>query len=113
KNTVIFSTNSPLNLTEKGIEFIETLGWDKILEDETQKKILFEALDHLNLKTKPDVERYCIIVLNEFYGSRDSNPFISIKNYLYNNATIDKQNAISACAIYLRNKYLENHPEIS
>lgn len=113
KNPEIFSTNSPLTLTEKGIEFIKTLGWDKILENDKERGILFDALIKLNLKNKLDVERYCTIILTEFYGSRRENPFTSVKEYLYNDAKIDRQNAISACAIYLRDKYLENHPEIA
>lgn len=112
KNPEIFSTNSPLNLTEKGIVFIKELGWDKILEDESERNILFDALDSLHLKNKFDIERYCIITLTEFYGSRKENPFTKVKEYLYNDARIDRQSAISACAIYLRDKYLESHPEI-
>lgn len=112
KNPTIFSTNSPINLTAEGIKFIEILGWDKVFNDDKQKRILFEALDHFHLKTKPDVERYCMIVLTELYGSRKENPFTGVKNYLYNDAKIEKQDAISACAIYLRDKYLGEHPEI-
>ncbi|MFA6160279.1 MAG: hypothetical protein WC678_04320 [Parcubacteria group bacterium] len=112
KNPEIFSTNSPLNLTEKGINFIKRLSWDKILEDEKERKILFDTLDKLHLKNKLDVERYCTVILTEFYGSRKENPFTKVKEFLYNDATIDRQDAISACAIYLRDKYLESHPEI-
>lgn len=113
KNPELFSTNSPISLTEKGIELVKTLGWDKILENEKEKIILFDTLRRLNLKNKLDVERYCIVILTEFYGSREENPFTKIKEYLYNDAKIDRQSAISACAIYLRDKYLESHLEIT
>lgn len=112
KNPELFSTNSPLHLTEKGISFIKSMEWDKVLEDENQKKKLFANLDKLRLTTKADVEKYCVVVLTEMYGSRDENPFTKVKKYLYENANVDRQNAISACAIYLRDKYLGEHQEI-
>lgn len=40
KNPDFFSTSSPLNLTEKGLDFIKILGWDKIVDSEEQGKIL-------------------------------------------------------------------------
>lgn len=112
KNPDFFSTSSPLNLTEKGLDFVRTLGWNKIVDNNEQRKILFDNLRKLKLKTKADVEKYCIVILTELYGNRDENPFTKIKEYLYENAKIDRQNAITACAIYLRDKYLESYPEI-
>jgi hypothetical protein len=106
KNPELFSTNTPLGLTEKGLSFIQKLGWDKVLENENEQKFLFDTLDKFHLKNKLDVERYCIIILTEFYGSRKENSFSKIKDFLYNNADINRQNAITACAIYLRDQYL-------
>jgi hypothetical protein len=112
KNPELFSTNSPVHLTEKGVDFIKSMEWDKILEDGEQKGKLFASLDKLHLKTKADVEKYCLVMLTEMYGARDENPFTKVKEYLYENASINRQNAIFACSIYLRDKYLEEHQNI-
>ena len=112
KDPKYFSTNSPINLTSEGKKFIEEIGWKKIIEDKQNQKLIFELLNKLHLKTKADVERYCIVILDELYSSRDINPFTEIKQYLYDHADIDRQSTITACALYLRNKYLDAHPKI-
>ncbi|MFA5961245.1 MAG: hypothetical protein WC848_01010 [Parcubacteria group bacterium] len=111
-NPDLFSTNSPLNLTQKGIDFIENVGWKASLENEVNKKILFDSLDKFKLKTKYDVEKYSIVLLTELAGMRSENPYTPVKRYLYENAKQDDFKVLTACAIYLRDKYLESHPEI-
>ena len=111
-NPELFSMNSPINLTLGGIELVKKVGWEKSLSDDNNKKILFESLDKLQLKTKYDVEKYSIVLLTELAGARDDNPYTPIKKYLYENANQKDFNVLTACAIYLRDKYLESHLEI-
>ncbi|KKP67338.1 MAG: hypothetical protein UR66_C0004G0086 [Candidatus Moranbacteria bacterium GW2011_GWE1_35_17] len=112
KNPDMFSTNSPLNLTPKGLAFVSSLGWKNILDNSDKKEYLFKKIDKFNLSSKADVEKYSVVLLNELYASRKENPFTEVKNYLYNDATIERQNAIFACALYLRDEYLKNRPNI-
>jgi hypothetical protein len=111
-NPELFSTNSPLNLTQGGIEFIEKIGWKVSLDNEDNKKSLFETLDKFKLQTKYDVEKYSIVALTELAGMREDNPYTPVKKYLYENAKQDDFKVITACAIYLRDRYLDQHPEI-
>ena len=111
-NPELFSTNSPLNLTPGGMELIENVGWKASLDREDNKKNLFETLDKFKLQTKYDVEKYSIVVLTELAGMREDNSYTPVKRYLYENAKQDDFKVITACAIYLRDKYLEKHPEI-
>ncbi|EKE21283.1 MAG: hypothetical protein ACD_7C00298G0002 [uncultured bacterium] len=108
----LFSSNSPLNLTPKGHNLIKEIGWDKILEDGKSQSELFGALDKINLKSKADVEKYCTILLHELNSKRDTNLFTSIKKYLYENSSVSEMDAIFACSLHLRNKYLEKRPAI-
>lgn len=112
KDAGMFETKSPVKLAAAGEKFIEDIGWKNIMNNEEKRKNLFDLLDRLNLKTKADVERYSLIVLNELYSSREINPFTQIKEYLYNNASVNKQTAIYACSLYLRDGYLKKHFEI-
>jgi hypothetical protein len=116
KNTLdnpdLFSTNSPINLTPAGITFVEEVGWKTSLENEDNKKNLFEALDKFKLQTKYDVEKYSIVLLTELAGKSEDNPYTPVKRFLYENAKFDDFKVITACAIYLRDKYLESHLEI-
>ncbi|MFH1255299.1 MAG: hypothetical protein V1667_02420 [bacterium] len=112
KDAGMFETKSPVKLSAAGDKFVEDIGWKNIMDNEEKRQNLFDLLDKLNLKTKADAERYSLIVLNELYSSREINPFAQIKEYLYNNANVNKQTAIYACSLYLRDRYLEIHPEI-
>lgn len=111
-NPELFSISSPINLTPKGIELVKKVGWEKSLEDMNNERTLFETLDKFQLKTKYDVEKYSIVVLTELAGARDDNAYTPVKKYLYENANQDEFEALTACAIYLRDKYLKRHPEI-
>jgi hypothetical protein len=112
KDTKMFNINSPISLTDEGIKFIEEIGFKSALNNEDNRKSIFESLDKLKLSTKADVESFSLIILNELYGSRNANAFTPIKNFLYEHAHIDKQKAVFACSIYLRDEYLKSHPEI-
>jgi hypothetical protein len=43
---------------------------------------------------------------------RTENPYTPVKKYLYEHADINDFKALTACAISLRDQYLEEHPEI-
>jgi len=64
------------------------------------------------MQTKYDVEKYSIVLLTELAGMRENNPYTPVKRFLYENAKLDDFKVITACAIYLRDKYLESHLEI-
>lgn len=112
-NPELFSFNSPIKLTEKGRDLVSEIGWVASLEISENKKILFDMLDKCGLKTKYDVEKYSIVLLTELAGARTENPYTSVKRYLYEHSQVDDFRALTACAIYLRDKYLQEHPEIS
>jgi len=112
ENPDLFSINSPINLTPKGIEFIKEIGWSDSVSNEANKQSLFKTLDKFKLKTKYDVEKYSIVLLTELSGAREENPYTPIKRYLYEHANINDSKALTACAIYLRDEYLKEHPEI-
>ncbi len=112
KNPTLFSSNSPLSLTKAGQEFVSQLGWDTVMNDEEKRKIVFDSLDKIHLHTKYDVEKYCIVILTEMSGSPKESPYTAIKKYLYEHADIDDTTALTACAIYLRDMYLNARPEI-
>lgn len=112
KNPTLFSVNSPLSLTSEGMLFVDALGWGKVVSDAEYRKTLFSALDKIGLKTKYDVEKYCTVILSEYAGSAKESPYTPVKKYLYEHANIDDTEALMACSIFLRDKYLEAHPEI-
>ncbi len=111
-NRKLFSVNSPLGLTEDGKIFVSRLGWDNVISNDKYRETLFSALDKIGLSTKYDVEKYCTVILSEYSGSAKESPYTPIKKYLYEHADIDDTEALMACSIFLRDKYLEAHPEI-
>ena len=112
ENPDLFSLNSPINLTPEGKSFVARIGWTDSMKETKNREELFNTLDRLKLKTRYDVEKYSIVLLTELAGMRKDNPYTPVKRYLYENSKINDSKAITACAIYLRDEYLSEHPEI-
>lgn len=111
-NSDFVSANSPLSLTAKGKELVKNSGWEKALEDADNKQNLFLLVDKLKLKSKADIEKYCLVILHELNSQRTSNAFTPVKKYLYENSNISEADAIFTCALYLRNMYFKEKPDI-
>ncbi len=113
RNPEMFTIRSPLGLTETAYKVLTDIGWAGIISNEDSKKYLFAKLDSLGLRTKYDVEKASIVLMHELKGKTELTPFTPIKSYLYEHAEVDEESALVACAVSLRDKYLEAHPEIS
>ena len=98
---------SPLGLTKKGYGLIEGLSFDKVFEK--NKKDFFDVIDDRKPKLKYEVETaalHSIIALsNEEYMD-------FLKVFFYNNPKRNMDNTAPTLGLYIRDKYLENHPEI-
>jgi hypothetical protein len=108
----LFSTNSPLNLTKKGLELVEEIGWKEIVDNDSERKKLFDELDCMKVSSRSDVEKYCLVLLYELNSRRDDNLFVKVRKYLYEHAHIADSDAIFACALYLREAYLKERTDI-
>jgi hypothetical protein len=119
-DTLLFKMFSPLALTDLAIEILEQTGGKNYIH--ANLKELISALEEKNLKTALDVEMTAPKVILE---KSDENAFSPIKNYIYNNPEfisdlnlgikikIDLQSVTKVMGIYLRDLYLEKHPELS
>ena len=113
----LFKTQSPVSLTDVGIEILEKSGGRRYI-DENLAALLID-LEKRELKTALDVENIAASVL--LFKSNQT-AFTPIKNYIYNNpefvselglkATLDLGKIAQVMGIYLRDKYLEKHPEL-
>lgn len=98
---------SPLRLTNKGNEKIKEVEFDSILEK--HKKDFFDFVNLDEPTTKYDVQNSSIKSIISLF---DREYFTPIKKYLYNNPNVDVKLLTTTLAIYLRDKYLEEHTEI-
>lgn len=103
----ILSSNSPKQLNEKGEKLLEESGIKDIIEDHIDNFI--EGLEKERLKTAHDIELRSFYLLKE---SENTDIAIPLKKYLYDNPHGDINTILLAGSIYLRNKYLEKHPEL-
>ncbi len=100
-------TFSPLQLTDVGKELIKHFDFENIFN--VNKAEFFKFIDSENPKLKYDVEvsavKSIIALSNE--------PFMDfLKIYFYNNPNRNFDNISPTLGIYVRDKYLSEHPEI-
>lgn len=101
-------TFSPYTLTEKGRAFVVELGFDKVFDE--NKEEFFKLIDNEKPKFKYDVENAAI---KSMYSSYEK-PFMSfLKVFFYNNPNRRLENVAPTLGVYVRDMYLQNHPEIS
>lgn len=99
---------SPLTLTDDGIKFIKDLGFDKVFNN--NKKDFFDFIDEQNPKVKYDVE---LSAIKSIYFLADKSYMNFLKIHFYNNPTRSMNNTAPTLGVYVREKYLEEHSEIT
>lgn len=100
--------NSPYQLTEGGKKFITEIGFDKIFSE--NKKDFFDCIDVNSPKLKYDVESGAIQSIY-FLAEKPCMDFLKV--YFYNNPERNMQNTAPTLGVYIRDKYLAEHPEIT
>lgn len=106
-NGTDLQTYSPFQITEEGKQKINDLGFEKIFED--NKKDFFDFIDAENPKSKYDIEAMSIKAVFSLFNK---DYFRGVKEYLYNNPTYGTKQMITLLGVHVRDKYLEDHPEI-
>ncbi len=100
-------TFSPYTLTEKGRRFITALGFDKVFAE--NKEEFYRFIENEKPKYKYDVENASI---KSIYAGHDK-PFMAfLKVYFYNHPERSLENVAPTLGVYVRDKYLADHPEI-
>jgi hypothetical protein len=99
---------SPLNLTEQGKTLIKEVGFDSIFSQ--NREDFFGCIDSEHPRQKYDVETAAIKSIHALSG-RDYMKFL--KTYLFNNPPRNMANVAPTLGIYVRDRYLEAHPEIA
>jgi len=101
-------TYSPVGLTAIGKEFIKTLGFDNVFEK--NKPDFFSYIDSENPKLKYDVESAAIKSISVLY-EKEYMDFLKV--FFYNHPARNIENTAPTLGIYIRDKYLAEHPEIT
>jgi hypothetical protein len=115
-NPGIFSSNSPLHVTPKGMEILKDSGGIDFIDGNLES--LIGKVEAQNPATNYDVQQKAFDVI--FLESTNSENFKKIKEYAYQNPVIDHNpdrplslfDIVKAMGIYLRDKFLEKHPEL-
>jgi hypothetical protein len=101
-------TFSPFQLTEEGKKFITDIGFNNIFEQHRDDFFNFIATE--NVKLKYDVETASIKSVFALY---EKSFMEFLKVYFYNNPNRNLENTAPTLGVYVRDKYLETHPEIT
>lgn len=99
---------SPLQLIPGGEDFIVQVGFDKVFI--ANKTDFFKFIDGENPKLKFDVE---VAAVKSIYGMSDKVYMNFLKILFYNKPVRNMENTAPTLGIYVRDKYLAEHPEIT
>lgn len=99
---------SPLKLTKKGEKFIEEIGFDTIFSE--HKIDFFQFIDGEAPKLKYDVE---LAATKSIYVLSDKDYMSFLKVFFYNHPDRNLENTASTLGIFIRDQYLDQHPDIS
>ena len=99
---------SPLRLTEAGNKLLEDLSFPKVFAD--NKTNFFSIIDNEKPRLKHDVE---ILSIRSVYALSDTQSMDFLKVFFYNNPDRNMENTAPTLGVYIRDRYLEEHPEIN
>lgn len=107
-NSSELQTLSPFQLTEEGKKFIKDIGFDNVFEQ--HRNDFFTFIFAENVKLKYDVETAAIKSIAVLYEK----PYMEfLKVYFYNHPSRNLENTAPTLGVYVRDMYLEAHPEIT
>lgn len=106
-NVTELQAYSPLKLTEVGEKFIDTVGFKDVFEK--NKTDFFQCIEGEKPKLKYDVEIASIKSISMLYDKEYMN---FLKVLFYNQPSRSMENTAPTLGIYIRDKYLAEHPEI-
>ena len=107
-NSTELQTFSPFQLTQIGKDFISEIGFDKVFQE--HKIDFFTFIESEQPKLKYDVETSAIKSISFLYD-KDYMKFLKV--YFYNKPSRNFENTAPTLAVYVRDIYLAEHPEIT
>lgn len=113
KPTGYVEVKSPIGLTELGRRLLETSGAKDIIDENYNE--LERTIDEKGYRNAYDVQTYISKLIAQ---KEDENFMKPLKDFVYNNPKFEQKplrltDVQRIMVIYLRNKYLNHHPEIT
>lgn len=105
-------TFSPASLTRIGTDHISRVGIKAVIDDETNRRVLFSDMAADRPRTKYDVEMMAVNVILEAVV-QNAPMMRPAKAYLYSHPSEDLLSVAYMAGLYLRDQYLSAHPEIA
>lgn len=99
---------SPFTLTAEGENFIKKIGFQNVFGDNEEE--FFRCIESEKPKLKYDVEAAAIKSISMLYDKEYMN---FLKVFFYNNPKRSMENTAPTLGVYVRDKYLSEHPEIT
>jgi hypothetical protein len=105
-------TFSPAALTREGDAYLERIGVKEVIDRGPSAPVLFSRIEREEPKSKYDVE---ILAVNAMFDAlTDARSLMhTAKVYLYNHPSDRIHEVAYLAGLYLRDRYLEAHPEIA
>ncbi len=108
-NLSLMESMSPLRIKPKGLEILQQSGFVSVMENAEYRRKILSYISDQEPKTKLDVERNAIIYFPMLLEETFTRP---ISSYLYKFPT-KREACMTLAALYVRDEYLKEHPEIT
>ena len=99
---------SPLRITPEGMKYLEEVGFIQVFKDHPEE--FLRVIDMDKPKVKYDVEQSAIKTV---FALLDKDYFKPVKVYFYNNPNENIRSFAKLAGVYVRDRYLEKHTEIT
>lgn len=106
----LYKTDSPVSLTEKGKEQLKKIGFTDDIDNNLE--FILKEVDKLEPKSAFDVEQYCIGLITCLITDKGIKIFKRTEDYIYTHPEYNNHEYFKAAGLYVRDKYLEKHPEL-
>lgn len=109
----LYQNKSPVTFTELGEEILNEIGGKEFIDNSAVS--LLKIMEEHEFKSPLDVEDYAPLLLAGEVSKWDE--FTAVKNHIYHkpkykDIDLDLPVALRLIGLYLRDKYLEKHPEL-
>ena len=106
----LYNSNSPLTINDEGRKALKDTYFEESINNNLD--FLFKLIDGIGVKSALDVEILSMAIIRYAITDKDVVIFKKTEDFLYTHPEFNNNEVIKTAGLHLRDKYLEEHPEL-